>query len=129
MSITNSLTKEALRVFSLCGFNVWRQNNGGVYDAKIKGYRANSSTPGISDILGYHKKTGQILAVEIKTGKDKLSPAQTLFLDGIKRAGGYSFVINEISDLTEILKFYNRTIVMHNAKDKKNNSTNNLSIT
>lgn len=107
MQTTNSLTKEALRIFSICGFNVWRQNNGGVYDAKIKGYRANSSTPGISDILGYHKKTGKILAVEIKAGKDKLSPVQVRFLDDIKNAGGYCFVIRSTYDLTDILKEYN----------------------
>jgi len=101
---TNALTKEAVRVFSMCGFECWRQNNGGVYDPTKKVFRANSSTPGISDVLGYHKATGSILAAEIKTGKDKLSPYQIRFLDGVKKSGGFAFVIRTFDDLTEILK-------------------------
>ncbi len=103
---TNALTKEAIRVFSMCGFEAWRQNNGGVYDTKIKAFRANSSTPGISDILGYHKRTGMILAAEIKTGRDKLSEYQQRFLEGIVRAGGHAYVIRTVDDLTEILKAF-----------------------
>jgi hypothetical protein len=109
LQTSNSLTKEALRIFNICGFHAWRQNNGGVYDAKIKAFRANSSTPGISDILGYNKNTGRILAAEIKAGKDKLSPAQIVFLDGIKKAGGAVFVIRTVDDITAILKKYNGT--------------------
>ncbi len=101
---TNALTKEAVRVLSMCGFEVWRQNNGGVYDPTRKVFRANSSTPGISDVIGYHKLTGCFIAVEIKTGKDKLSPYQIRFLDGVKRAGGFAYVVKTVDDLTEILK-------------------------
>ena len=103
---TNALTREAIRVFTMCGFECWRQNNGGVYDPTKKVFRANSSTPGISDIIGYHKKTGVILACEIKTGADKLSPYQIRFLQSIKTAGGFSFVVRTVSDLTTILKDY-----------------------
>lgn len=104
---TNALTKETVRVLMLCGFEAWRQNNGGVYDPTRKVFRANSSTPGISDVLGYHKKTGCIVAAEIKTGKDRLSPAQTNFLEGIRKSGGFSFVIRTVDDLTKILADFN----------------------
>jgi hypothetical protein len=103
---TNALTREAIRVFTICGFQCWRQNNGGVYDPTKKVFRANSSTPGISDIIGYNRKTGVILACEIKTGADKLNPYQVRFLDQIKAAGGYAYVVHTISDLTTILKDY-----------------------
>lgn len=104
---TNALTKEAIRVFSLCGFYCYRNNNGGIYDAKFGGYRRNSSTPGISDIIGYEKKTGKFLAVEIKVGADKLSPYQQRFLDGVASSGGYAYVVKTVDDLTEKLRLFN----------------------
>ena len=103
---TNALTREAIRIFTMCGFECWRQNNGGVYDPTKKVFRANSSTPGISDIIGYHRKTGIILAIEIKTGRDKLTPYQIRFLQSIKNAGGYAYVVRTLGDLTTILKDY-----------------------
>lgn len=100
----NALTKQCLRLFDMKGFYVWRQNNGGVYDPVKKVFRSNSSTPGISDILGYHRKTGKILAVEIKIGKDKLSPYQEQFLSSVSKSGGYAFVIKSTEQLEEIIK-------------------------
>lgn len=95
----NALTKLSLKALSLKGFNVWRQNNGGVYDAKFKGYRANSSTPGIADIIGYRKTDAVFIAVEIKAGNDKLSPAQDLFLKSIIKSGGIAFTISSVDDI------------------------------
>ena len=105
---TSLLTKEAVRILLLSGFEAWRQNNGGVYDPTRKVFRANSSTPGISDVLGFHKQTGVIAAVEIKNGKDKLSEYQKRFLDAVGNAGGYSFVIKTVDDLTEMAKLLKR---------------------
>jgi hypothetical protein len=98
----NALTKHALRILDLKGWYVWRQNNGGVYDPVKKIFRSNSSTPGISDILGFHKKTGQFIACEIKVGKDKLSPYQERFLDQVKRAGGLAIVIRTVEDIENL---------------------------
>ncbi len=64
----------------------------GVYDAKIGKYRANSAKRGVSDIIGYQKATGKFIAVEIKKGKDVVSPYQEAFLEGIRKAGGFVFV-------------------------------------
>ncbi|GGG34028.1 VRR-NUC domain-containing protein [Hymenobacter glacieicola] len=89
-SPTNSLTKSIITLLKLEGCTCWRQNNGAVYDANIGGYRAGSVTPGISDILGYHRATGRFLAVEVKTGRDKLSPEQEQFLQEVRRAGGFA---------------------------------------
>lgn len=77
---------------------------GGVYDAKLKCFRANSSTPGISDVIGFNRKTGQFIACEIKAGKDKLSKEQELFLGGVARSGGIALVIRKIEDLEAFLK-------------------------
>lgn len=100
----NALTKHALRILDLKGFHVWRQNNAGVYDPGKKVFRANSATPGISDIIGFHRQTGQFIACEIKAGKDRLSPEQTIFLERVKRCGGISMVVRSIDDLEA---FYN----------------------
>jgi hypothetical protein len=100
----NNLTKQAMRVLDLKGFRVWRQNNGGVYDPVKKIFRKGSSTPGISDILGFHRKTGIIVACEIKAGKDKISPDQEVFLNSVKRAGGHAIIIRTVDDITELYK-------------------------
>lgn len=100
----NALTKHALKILDIKGWHVWRQNNGGVYDAKIKSYRANSSTPGISDIIGFHRTTGQFIACEIKAGKDKISTVQQLFIDRVNRSGGVGMIVRSIDDLETFLK-------------------------
>lgn len=83
---------------------MWRQNNGGVYDPTIKKFRKNSSTPGISDIIGFHKKTGRFIACEIKAGKDRLSDEQIEFLKNVNDAGGVGMVVRTIDDLEKFLK-------------------------
>lgn len=100
----NALTRQALRVLSLKGYECWRQNNGGVYDPVKKVFRRNSSTPGVSDILGYHRQTGQFLACEIKAGKDVLSSEQVRFLEGVRSSGGVALVVRSVDDLENIFK-------------------------
>lgn len=104
----NTLTRHALRALDLSGFHVWRQNNGGVYDPTRKVFRANSSTPGIADIIGYHRKTGQFIACEIKAGKDRLSAEQDRFLDGVRKAGGVAMVIRTMDEVEAIYNDKNK---------------------
>jgi hypothetical protein len=89
-SPTNALTKAVLYYCHLNGIRAWRQNNAAVYDPTRQCFRANSSTPGISDVLGYCLRTGRIIAIEIKTGRDTLSTEQRAFLAGIRLAGGFA---------------------------------------
>ncbi len=89
-SPANALTAAVVELLTLLGCHCWRQNNGGVYDPTRQCFRANSSTPGISDVLGFHMATGRIVAVEVKVGADKLSLEQTDFLSRIRRAGGFA---------------------------------------
>ncbi|MBH8569372.1 VRR-NUC domain-containing protein [Microvirga sp. STS02] len=100
-SPTNALTKAVVQLLTLAGCKAWRQNNGAVYDPTREVFRAGSATPGISDVLGYHRATGRFVAVEIKTGSDKLSPEQTSFLAEVRRAGGFAC---EGRDLDQIRK-------------------------
>lgn len=100
----NALTKQTLRMLDLKGFHVWRQNNGGVYDPIKKVFRAGSSTPGISDILGFHRRTGLVIAVEIKVGRDKPSQAQLDFLAAVVKAGGIGKIVRNSDDLETLIK-------------------------
>lgn len=98
-SPTNRLTQAILSLLAFEGCQAWRQNNGAVYDASFGGYRANSVTPGISDILGFFLRTGHLVAVEVKVGKDELTPEQTEFLARIRAAGGFAC---EGRDVTQV---------------------------
>jgi hypothetical protein len=98
----NDLTKSALRILKLKGFKCWRQNNAGVYDAKLEAYRAGSATPGISDILGFNRKTGLFMACEVKSGKDELSDDQEQFLEEVKQAGGIALVVRNNDDIEKL---------------------------
>ncbi len=101
---TNALTKQALRVLDLKGYEVWRQNNAAVYDTKIEKFRANSSTPGIVDIIGYQRKTGIFVACEIKAGKDRLSQDQINFLNRVSINGGLAMVVRTTDHLEQFIK-------------------------
>lgn len=99
----NALTQQALRVLTLKGYVVWRQNNGAVWDPKKRLFRKNkSSLLGVPDILGYHKGTAVVIAAEIKAGKDKVSPEQERFLASVKASGGIALVIRNSDDLVKI---------------------------
>lgn len=101
MTQTNELTKAAINLFTMKGYKVWRQNNAAVWDEKHKAYRKGSVMKGVSDIIGY-SPTGQFVACEIKTGKDKLSPYQTNFLKEVAHAGGAAYVIHNIDELVQL---------------------------
>lgn len=98
----SSLTRAALATLHLFGFTAWRQNNAGVYDKALNngagGYRAGSAKRGISDIMGYCERTGKIVAVEVKVGRDTLSDEQTEYLVGIDKAGGFAFECRDSVD-------------------------------
>jgi len=100
----NALTKHALRILDLRGFHVWRQNNAAVYDPTKKIFRSNSATKGISDIIGFHRKTARFIAVEIKVGKDRISKEQELFIDSVIRSGGIGIVLKDMDGLELLSK-------------------------
>jgi len=63
------------------GIFCWRQNNQPTYDPKLNsgygGYRAHAGMKGVPDIICIIK--GQFVGIEIKAGKDKMSPDQIIF--------------------------------------------------
>ncbi|MDV7401142.1 VRR-NUC domain-containing protein, partial [Arthrospira platensis SPKY1] len=56
-------------------------------------FRKSHERKGKPDIAGYHRRMGGIsVFVEVKVGKDQLSPDQKFFLDGARRAGCIAIV-------------------------------------
>ncbi|RSK50083.1 VRR-NUC domain-containing protein [Hymenobacter rigui] len=87
---TNSLTTAIINWLQLQRCKAWRQNNAPVYDPARGCFRKGSTVDGISDVMGYHRPTGRVLAVEVKVGKDALSDEQREFLEEVRAAGGFA---------------------------------------
>jgi len=101
---TNELTAYAVKVFRLAGFFCWRENTAGIWDEKAQAYRKTpGSMTGKSDVIGFHRATGQFLACEIKVGKDRLSGPQEAFLMEVRNAGGLAVVVRHGDDLKPYL--------------------------
>lgn len=97
---TNLTTKACIDYLHLVGFKVWRNNNGAVYSVKRGTFLKNPNhLLGVPDIIGHSKVTGQAIYVEIKTGRDKLSEAQILFIREAKNAGCAAYVVRDLDDL------------------------------
>ncbi|MET4106024.1 VRR-NUC domain-containing protein [Hymenobacter sp. UYP22] len=89
-SATNNLTSAIRDLLGMLGCYIWRHNNAGVYDPHIGAYRSGSSKRGLPDTLGFYQRTGHIIAVEVKYGKDTLTDEQREFLDEVRAAGGFA---------------------------------------
>ena len=92
----NDLTKSVLSICSAYSVNAWRQNN----VRAVKG-RTFTGKKGVPDVIGFTKK-GKFLGVEIKAGKDKLSPEQKQFHEDLKEKGGISVIIRTYEDVKKL---------------------------
>jgi len=99
MTNTNALTKSIVDWLNMSGHFVWRNNNAAVYDPTRKVFRSNSTKKGIADIIGAHRDNGKLIAIEVKVGKDRLTPEQVAFLNDVKQRGGISLVAKSIDDV------------------------------
>ena len=81
----------------------WRINSG-MIPATYKGKKRmiKLAPKGFADIIGITNK-GQFVAIEVKVGKNKPTPAQTEFLETINKSGGLSFVAYSVDDVKEKL--------------------------
>jgi hypothetical protein len=90
MSATNELTRAILFYLAHRGAFVWRNSTGAFRKDDGRLYRF--GMVGSSDILGI-LGDGRMCAIEVKTGRDKLRPAQEQFLDEIRCRGGIALVV------------------------------------
>jgi len=47
---------------------------------------------------------GRFIAIEVKTGRARLDPAQKLFLDLVRRFGGYAAVVRSVEDAIKAIE-------------------------
>jgi len=95
---TSSATLAIVTYLNHNNCKVWRNNNVGIWDANKKIYRKNpQQLKGVCDIIGI-MYDGTFIGIEIKTGKDKLSPEQELFIQEIEKHNGLIFVVKSYDD-------------------------------
>ena len=83
------LMREVMIALSSLGHRVFRNNIGACRDERGNYIRYGVCNPGGADLVGWMGDgSGRILAVEIKSGKGKLTKDQELFLAAVNKAGG-----------------------------------------
>lgn len=95
MTPANELTNNVIDFIYRQGGYAWRQGSTGVFDVKQARFRT-AAKKGVSDVLAVYK--GQCIAIEVKIGKDRLSPEQDGFLQNISAAGGNSYVAKDFEE-------------------------------
>lgn len=103
----NRITANIIRAINTQpGCVAYRVNNVGVYDEQKGVYRRGNTQKGISDVIACFR--GRMAAIEVKSGRDKLSRDQMVFKQEIERAGGLYFEARSTDGFldwfTEILK-------------------------
>lgn len=92
MSKSGDLTKQIIsHIYKVGGYS-WRANSVGIFDAN-KGVYRTAPKKGVADVLGCFK--GRFIAVEVKIGRDTLSPEQEGFIANIRHVGGIAFVAKD----------------------------------
>jgi len=97
----SKLQTAVLKKLQEAGVFCWRQGNHPVFDKKLNngygGYRAHAGLKGVPDILCIIDS--QFVGIEIKAGKDRMSPDQVLFQKRCERHGGKYLVVRSVSDV------------------------------
>lgn len=83
------IRESAIKELTWRGNTVWIQNNLAVKGRKFIGKR------GQSDLIGFRNKDCVLVACEIKTLNDRLSPDQIKFLNDVKKAGGLAYIAQQ----------------------------------
>ncbi len=105
MSSTNAVTGTILVYLKLLGALAWRNNTGafkGQYTDKAgnsRGRYVRYGCPGSGDVLALLNSV--FYSIEVKTGKDRLRPSQSEFMENVNRNGGVAFVAHSLDDVME----------------------------
>jgi hypothetical protein len=101
--VKKEIANVLLKSKSIFGIQIffWYNSSTGIFDPKTKRFRMNMSKHtinGVSDILGI-TENGTFVAIEVKAGKNKTSPAQDLFLKKIESMNGIAIVAYSSTEL------------------------------
>lgn len=94
---TNDLTRAIIDYINLKGGYAVRINTQGQYDQKTGKWRKGMTRRGTADIHACWK--GRHYSIEIKTGKDRLSPEQIETRADVEKAGGIYIVAGCLDDV------------------------------
>ena len=75
---------------------LWPVQPGGVADSTGRPMRCGPL--GMSDLIGILAPLGRWVCLEVKTGRGKLRPDQVLWLDLIRRRGGFGAEVRSVED-------------------------------
>lgn len=92
MSEATDLTNQVINHIYRQGGYAWRASSTGIFDEKRGSFRT-APKKGVADVLACYR--GRMVAVEIKIGKDRLSPEQAGFLANLQHVGGLTFVAKD----------------------------------
>ena len=82
------------------GFIAFKHDPGGAYTKRRLSVHRKC---GVSDIIGI-TKTGQFLAIEVKTKEGKASELQLEFINKVNQTGGVAFIAKSIQDVIDEFK-------------------------
>lgn len=99
MTRTNQLTKSILSLLKLRGYIAWRNQSGGV--PTKSGHFMRFGTPGVADVIAFGR--GLWLAVEVKQGRDKLSPVQIAFRNAWVDNRGIFIEARSLDDVLKVI--------------------------
>lgn len=102
-SETGSLTSAVIDYVSLRGGFAERRNTQGNWNEKLGRWIKSGTTNGSADISIVYK--GLAIAVELKVGKDKLSPDQIKYKELFEKAGGIYY---ECRNIDSFIAFFDK---------------------
>lgn len=85
---TGNITKGIINFLNAEGHRAVRINVQGQYDERLQMWRKSGSTVGVLDIACTLRPGGRHLVVDVKKGKDTLSPEQVDYMEEVTRCGG-----------------------------------------
>ena len=101
---TNQTTANIIKFLNYSNYFVWRNNTTGVWDPVKKVFRTNKTAlKGVADIVGL-RYDSTFIAVEIKTGRDKLSSDQETFKCNIENHNGIYIIAKDFDDFMKQFK-------------------------
>jgi hypothetical protein len=98
-SRTSELTKAILALLKLRGYFAWRNQAGTV--ATKSGHFMRFGSKGVADVIAFGR--GLWLAIEIKQGRDKLSPEQVTFKAAWESNRGIFIEARDVDDVLKII--------------------------
>lgn len=76
---------------------LWRNNTGALKDSSGRVVRYGLAV-GSADLIGILAPAGRLVALEVKTTSGRTTPEQNLFLDLVRRRGGFAAVVRSAED-------------------------------